>query len=194
MKFNKKMILYISILMLSFPLVGCIKTSESSKDFNTIVDSAELWKQNPVEVVSRYINNMGKEDKYNYIYSDMNNDKKINSEFKGQFEGGYFNLGEPLDKDEGKNQLKEFNDSVKSVRFIGAKPSSSQGTIENPIKVKNTKEEVLEYKNPIVIMVSFDIKLNKKNNSVSYNEGLNSHEVILIRDKNNDYKILHIGG
>ncbi|WP_101773750.1 hypothetical protein [Peptostreptococcus faecalis] len=186
----------ISVLFCAFiftvSLVGCAKESKD-KSADKIVSSSELWKKNPVEVVSRYVNSLNTEDCYKYVYADMNEKNKIYSigeDYLG--DDGYYYLGRFINEETIKKEIEHRNKIIKSYKFIGAKPSLQQELIKNPIKIKGKNGEVKEYKNPIVIEVWFEVR-HQGGEGLIFEEGENMMEYTLIQDMNGDFKILSIG-
>ncbi len=188
----KKMSILLCAITFMFSFVGCAKDSkENSSD--KILSSSELWKKNPVEVASRYVNSLNTEDSYKYVYADMNEKNKIYSigeDYLG--DDGYYHLGKFIDKDTIKKEVKNNNKIIKSYKFIAAKTSSQQEVIKNPIKIKGKNGEVKEYKNPIVLEIFFEVK-HQGGKGLIYEEGENMMQYSLIQDINGDYKILSIG-
>ncbi|WP_101773338.1 hypothetical protein [Peptostreptococcus faecalis] len=188
----KKISVLFCTFIFMFSLVGCTKENKD-KNLDKIVSSSELWKKNPIEVVSRYVNSLNTEDCYKYVYADMNEKDKIYSigeDYLGN--DGFYHLGRFIDKETIKKEIEHNNKIIKSYKFIGAKPTLQQEVIKNPIKIKDKNGKVKEYRNPIVIEVWFEVK-HQGGKGIIYEEGENMTHYTLIQDLNGDFKILSIG-
>lgn len=171
---------YIMAFLLIFTLVFSISGCNNSND-TSVTSSKDIWKKNPVDVVAKYIENIGNNNRFSYIYSDIDQNTKQKQSF----------ISKPNKKDliEGEIRLKK---AIKSVKLISVLPSKSQEISKNPIEIKNKKGESVKLYDPISLEAHFEIKYND-GEMLAFNEGENQLTFILVKDSNNDYKILSAG-
>ncbi len=174
MKFKK---LLVVIFMTPLLLLGCNQSKEKA------VSSQDLWKKNPVDVVARYVENLGNEKRFESVYTDVDTSYEANSE-----NHGYFNID---NKEKIKKTDEEFNASIKKTTLVSALPTFDQEKNKNPITVKNKNGKFTKFYNPISLDIAYKTEYKENAQPLAYEKDLNNLLIfLLVRDNNGDYKIL----
>lgn len=177
MKYKK---ILATICLMSIFLTSCASNTQ------TATSPENLWKKNPVDVVSRYVENLGNEKRVECVYTDIDIDASKKST--------KVNFIDTKKDDESKKLDEDYNKAIESSELISVKTDNHQKENENPIEIKDKKGKTVKLYDPITLDVSFKTNY-KKNASLALpfeKDYPNERIFMLARDANGDYKILSI--
>ncbi len=173
----KKIICLLIVFPLLFLAVGCENDYLNNESTSKPTIQKDYWKKNPVDVISRYVENIKYNSRYDYVFMDV---------------GGTFSSTNNKNKTKIEDKLSK---SIKNAKLISVLPNKTQNNLTNPIEIKDKKGKTIKLKDPLAFTVDFEIKLNKNENTSSfgYDDGVNTKLFVLAKDNENNYKILYIG-
>lgn len=156
---------------------------QNKKSEQDLINKDELWTVNPVDISVKYFENLGNNNRFEYVVSDIDTNYKMQSE-----SDGYFNLDNKQMIDESN---KRFKDSVEGVKIVSVLPSKYQENVQNPIKIKTKNGKIETFINPIVVDVTFNVEYKNKESILAYEDGLNTKTITLV-NYNGKLKIITI--
>ncbi|CAK7018376.1 MAG: hypothetical protein PEPC_00758 [Peptostreptococcus russellii] len=168
------------VFMTAIFMTACVESKESA------TRPEDLWRKNPVDVVSYYVEHLGDKKRLEYVYSDIDLEAskdltKVN--FIDTEEDGKSNELEKI-----------YKNSIESSELISVRPDKNQENNENPIEIKNKNGKTVKLYDPITLEVSF--KTNYKENAeraLPYEKDYPNERIFMLaKDSNGDYKIISI--